>query len=114
MSSKDTQNKRVETISDLSLKLKRQKIKAAHDHKIRVRLTKPFKRPTYFTAHFMFFLVILVSLVFSLTYFSNRGENTELADVEKSMITKQKTYENESNEMDVAHECNSHGDCIVQ
>lgn len=93
MSSKDTQNKRVETISDLSLKLKQQKIKAAHDHKIRVRLTKSFKRPTYFTAHFMFFLVILVSLVFSLTYFSNRGENTELADVEKSMITKQKTYE---------------------
>lgn len=91
MSTKDTQNEQGETISDLSLKLKQQKNQ--RNQKIRVRLTKPLKRPTYFTAHFLVFLVLLLSLIGTLTYLSNRGENTELLATTKSLVSEQKNYE---------------------
>lgn len=86
----NTDNKQSETISEISLRLKQ---KSAKNRKIRVRLTHPFKRPTHFTAHFMFFLLMLVSLVFSLAYLSSRGENTDLIATTKSLISDQKTYE---------------------
>ena len=86
----NTDNKQSETISEISLRLKQ---KSAKNRKIRVRLTHPFKRPTHFTAHFMFFLLVLVSLVFSLAYLSSRGENTDLIATTKSLISDQKTYE---------------------
>ena len=86
----NTDKSQSETISEISLKLKQ---KANQNRKIRVRLTKPFKHPTYFTAHFMLFLLILVSLVCSLAYLSNRGENTTIVDTIKSQISMQKTYE---------------------
>ena len=62
MSNTGTRKERTETISDLSLKLKQQK--QAKNSKIRVRLTQKFKKPTYFTAHFMAFLVVFISLIF--------------------------------------------------
>ena len=91
MSNTGTRNERAETISDLSLKLKQQK--QAKKSKIRVRLTQRFKKPTYFTAHFMVFLVVFVSLVFCLAYLSNRGENTDLIKLSPSQIALQKEYE---------------------
>jgi len=86
----NTDNKQSETISEISLRLKQ---KSAKNRKIRVRLTHRFRRPTHFTAHFMFFLLILVSLVSSLAYLSSRGENTDLIATTKSLISDQKTYE---------------------
>ena len=91
MSNTGTRNERAETISDLSLKLKQQK--QAKKSKIRVRLTQRFKKPTYFTAHFMVFLVVFVSLVFCLAYLSNRGENTDLIRLSPGQIALQKEYE---------------------
>lgn len=91
MSNTGTRKERTETISDLSLKLKQQK--NARNSKIRVRLTQKFKKPSYFTAHLMVFLAVFISLVFCLTYLSNRGENTDLIKLEKSQITLQKEYE---------------------
>jgi len=91
MSNTDTRKERTETISDLSLKLKQQKTK--QNSKIRVRLTQKFKKPSYFTAHFMVFLVVFISLIFCLAYLSNRGENTDLIKLEKSQISMQKDYE---------------------
>ena len=91
MSNTGTRNERTETISDLSLKLKQQK--QAKKSKIRVRLTQRFKKPTYFTAHFMVFLVVFVSLVFCLAYLSNRGENTDLIKLSPGQIALQKEYE---------------------
>lgn len=91
MSTKDTRSNQSEAISDLSLRLKQQK--KQRNQKIRVRFTKPFKRPTYFTAHFLVFLALLLSLIGTLTYLSNRGENTELITTTKSLISEQKNYE---------------------
>ena len=85
MSNTGTRKERTETISDLSLKLKQQK--NVRNSKIRVRLTQKFKKPSYFTAHLMVFLAVFISLVFCLTYLSNRGENTDLIKLEKSQIT---------------------------
>lgn len=91
MGNTGTRKEQTETISDLSLKLKQQKTK--QNSKIRVRLTQKFKKPSYFTAHFMVFLVVFISLIFCLAYLSNRGENTDLIKLEKSQISMQKDYE---------------------
>ena len=61
MGNTGTRKEQTETISDLSLKLKQQKTK--QNSKIRVRLTQKFKKPSYFTAHFMVFLVVFIYLI---------------------------------------------------
>lgn len=91
MSTRNTQKNQVGTVSDFSLKLKQQKTRT--EQKIRVRISKHFRKPNYFTAHFLVFILVFVSLVVSLAYLSNRGENTELLTPEKSLVSEQKIYE---------------------
>lgn len=99
MSMKYTQKNQVGTqsgtISDLSLRLKQ--AQARREKRIRVKISKHFRRPSNFTAHFLLFILMLVSLATVLAFLSDRGENTNFVPISKSLISKQKAYEKDFN-----------------